>query len=72
MNCGEDMDNEFNFIIWLITVYVKYLIPMFLISYVYSIIYEKYLYWKYSKMTDKDWEKWEPTVWNQYKKHFLK
>lgn len=66
------MTNEFNFGVWFITIFVKYLIPMLLITYVYSVIYEKYLHWKYSKMTEEEWENWEPKTWNQFKKHFLK
>jgi len=41
------------------------------IAAIYGYYYEKYLYWKYKRMTGKDWGKSEPKIWNQFKKHFL-
>ena len=61
---------EFNFLFFLWKA-IFIICIMMGIAGIYGYYYEKYLHWKYSRMTGEDWEKWEPKIWNQYKKHFL-
>ena len=61
---------DFNFGLFIIKA-TLIIIIMIGITAVFGYYYEKYLYWKYSRMTEEDWKNWEPKTWNQFKKHFL-